>query len=66
VLLLRGVILGATPRALIEGVPGVEGARAMAVGDRVGDLRIVGISDSVVRVAFGDMAWRIALARSGS
>jgi len=57
VLLLVGVVHGADPTAVIEGFPGVEGGRVVRVGDRVGDLRVVGIAADRVRIVGMDTVW---------
>ncbi len=51
-LVLTGVVLGADPAALIEGLPGADGSRLLRAGDRHGDyqLRAIG-ADSVVITA---------------
>jgi len=56
-LLLVGVVHGADPTAVIEGFPGVEGGRVVRVGDRVGDLRVVGIAADRVRIVGMDTVW---------
>lgn len=56
-LLLVGVVHGADPTAVIEGFPGVEGARVVRVGDRVGELRVAGIGRDRVRIVGMDTVW---------
>lgn len=64
-LVLRGIVLGRAPRALVEGLPGVEGARALQVGDQVGDASVAAISDSSIRLVARDTSWQVKLARVG-
>ncbi|MGH7675050.1 MAG: hypothetical protein ACREMV_07240 [Gemmatimonadales bacterium] len=56
-LVLVGVVHGADPTAVIEGFPGVEGGRVVRVGDRVGELRVVGIAGDRVRIVGMDTVW---------
>jgi len=56
-LVLVGLVHGADPSAVIEGFPGIEGARVVRSGDRVGDLRVVGITADRVRIVGMDTVW---------
>jgi hypothetical protein len=62
-LMLRGLVLGDTSRALLEGLPGIEGSRSLRVGDVVAGLRLVAISQAQVRVVGLDTAWTLTLRR---
>ncbi len=57
VLILAGVIDGAEPSAVIEGLPGVEGSRVMRVGDVVSGLQIKQIRSGRVVIAGMDTTW---------
>jgi hypothetical protein len=57
VLLLRGIIAGDSPTAVMEGLPGVEGARVVREKDVIGGLRISAISERGVRVTGLDTVW---------
>lgn len=63
-LVLRGLMLGDTARALIEGFPETEAARLVRVGEVVASLRILGISATSVRVASPDTTWTLTLRRA--
>ncbi len=56
-LVLVGLVHGADPTAVIEGFPGVEGGRVVRAGDRVGELRVVGIAADRVRIVGMDTVW---------
>lgn len=56
-LILAGVIDGAEPSAVIEGLPGVEGSRVMRVGDVVSGLQVRRISGGRVVIAGMDTTW---------
>jgi hypothetical protein len=57
VLVLVGVVAGPQPTAVIEGFPGVEGARVVAVGDVVTGLAIKRIASNRVRIVGMDTTW---------
>ncbi len=57
VLSLVGVVIGAVPSAVIEGLPGVEGSRVVRVGDVVAGLRVKQISNGRVVIAGMDTTW---------
>jgi hypothetical protein len=59
-LLVSGIV-GPPWQALLEGVPGREGAVVVKRGDVLGDLRIREITESVVVVASPDTTWRLAV-----
>ncbi len=56
-LVLVGLVHGADPTAVIEGFPGIEGGRVVRAGDRVGELRVVGITSDRVRIVGMDTVW---------
>ena len=62
---LHGIILGAEPSGIVEGLPGVDGARAVRVGDTVGGLRVARITATMVEVRASDTTW-ILRVRGGS
>jgi hypothetical protein len=56
-LALLGLVAGAEATAVIEGLPGVEGARVVRVGDVVSGVRVVRISADQVRLVGMDTVW---------
>lgn len=64
-LVLRGVIMGITPAALIEGLPGVEGMRAVRQGERIGSLQVQSITRTLVRITGEDTTWNLAIREAG-
>ena len=56
-LMLVGIVAGADATAVIEGLPGVEGARVLRVGDVVSGIRVVRIESDHVRLAGMDTVW---------
>jgi hypothetical protein len=56
-LILVGVLNGADPSAVIEGLPGVEGSRVVRVGDVVAGLQVKNITNGQVVVAGMDTTW---------
>jgi hypothetical protein len=54
-------IVGPPWQALLEGVPGREGAVVVKRGDVLGDLRIRDITERVVVVASPDTTWRLTV-----
>jgi hypothetical protein len=59
-LLVSGIV-GPPWQALLEGVPGREGAVVVKRGDVLGDLRVRDITGSVVVVASPDTTWRLTV-----
>jgi hypothetical protein len=57
VLTLVGVVLGADPTAVIEGLPGIEGPRVVRIGDVAGGLTVQRIAPDGVRIAGLDTVW---------
>jgi hypothetical protein len=56
-LMLVGIVAGLEPTAVIEGFPGIEGARVTRVGDVVAGLRVQRIDATGVRVLGMDTVW---------
>jgi len=56
-LIVVGVVTGAEPSAVIEGLPGVEGSRVMRVGDVVAGLQVKQIGNGRVVIAGMDTTW---------
>jgi len=52
---------GSDPTALLEGLPGVEGPRAVRLGEHVGDLRIRTIARDHVIVLGPDTTWILSV-----
>ncbi len=57
VLSLMGLVGGAEATAVIEGFPGVEGARVVRVGDLVSGVRVAQIAVDHVRLVGMDTVW---------
>ena len=57
VLAVVGVVAGIDPTAVVEGLPGTDGARVVRVGDVVGSLRIQAIAGEKVRIVGMDTVW---------
>lgn len=56
---VAGVVLGSSPAAIIEGLPGVEGGRLLGVGERVGDFVLREVSQDRVIVSARDTTWSL-------
>lgn len=56
-LVLVGVMEGVDPSAVIEGFPGVEGARVVRVGDVIGQLAITKVGTGRVVITGMDTTW---------
>jgi hypothetical protein len=59
---LVGFVAGSPPVALLDGIPGIDGGRAVRQGDTVGSLRIVRVADGAVRVVGLDTTWTLHVA----
>ncbi len=57
VLALVGLVVGAEPTAVIEGIPGVEGSRVVRVGDVVSGLRVKRVEGDRVVIVGMDTVW---------
>lgn len=62
-LLLRGLVGGVEPAAIVEGLPGVEGPRVVRAGERVGELMVRRIANSRVVISGMDTTWALELPR---
>jgi hypothetical protein len=56
-LLVTGILWGREPSAVLEGLPGVDGARLMRVGEHVAGFRIRRITPKQVTVTGMDTTW---------
>jgi len=54
-----GMLDGDRPTAIIEGLPGVEGGRAVRTGDIVGPLHVTRIAGGYVRIEGLDTSWTL-------
>jgi hypothetical protein len=61
VLALVGIVVGADPTAIVEGFPGVEGARVVRTGDVVAGLRVARIGAREVTVVGMDTTWTLTV-----
>ncbi len=64
VLTVRGIVASDSPRALIEGFPGVPGSRLVRPGETFGGIRVIAIGPGAVRLSGLDTTWLLALRRS--
>ena len=60
---LVGLVEGARPQALVEGLPGVDAGRALGVGEAAGGLRVTEIARGRVRIVGMDTVWVLTLRR---
>lgn len=58
-LVLTALAGSARPAAVLEGVPGVDGARVFRVGDTSGGVRLVAIKGAVAMVSGFDTIWQL-------
>ncbi len=66
VLILSGILWGAEPEALVDGIPGVEGSRLMHRGDSLGGIRLRSLTrDHVVLIGM-DTTWTLFIRKPGS
>ena len=56
---LVGIVWGSHPMALVDGIPGVDGSRAMQRGDTVGGLRLRRITPGSVVMTGYDTTWTL-------
>jgi hypothetical protein len=61
VLLLAGIVWGAHPLAVLEGVPGASEPRVVAQGDSAGGLRVRSVTRTQVVVSGFDTVWTLQL-----
>jgi len=60
---LAGFVASTPPLAILDGIPGVEGGRAVRQGDTVGALRVVRVGSGTVRVVGFDTTWTLSAPR---
>jgi hypothetical protein len=63
-LALSGIVWGAEPAAIIEGLPGIEGPRVMRRGETVAGLRVREITRERVTVVGLDTTWTLKVKTS--
>lgn len=63
VLLLTGIVWGATPQAVVEGLPGVDRPRVLRAGDVVAGVAIRRIEPDRVTVVGMDTVWVLTVRR---
>ena len=56
---VAGIMIGAEPAVLLEGIPGVEGTRVLRAGERVGDYLVRTITPERVVIASRDTTWTL-------
>ncbi|MGH7658702.1 MAG: hypothetical protein ACREL6_10755, partial [Gemmatimonadales bacterium] len=61
VLVLTGIVWGAEPAAIIEGLPETDGARLVHPGDVVGALRVRRIAPDQVLMSGLDTTWNLTV-----
>ena len=60
-LVLTGILWGAEPAAIVEGIPGRDGPVVLRSGDVAGPIRVESISESRVVLAGMDTIWTLAV-----
>ena len=60
-LALSGIVWGAEPAAVVEGVPGSEGSTVLRRGETVAGLRVMRISPERVVIAGFDTSWTLTV-----
>ena len=60
-LVLTGLVTGSVQRAVIEGLPGIEGARILGAGDTAGGIRLRTIRNGRVTLSGFDTVWVLSL-----
>lgn len=63
---LNGLVHGARPLAILEGVPDRSGASVLGEGDEVGGLMLLEVLDAGARVRWADSVWVVHLSVGGS
>lgn len=58
---LDGIVWGSVPEAIVEGLPGVEGARVLRSGDVVAGIRLQRIEPSEVVLIGMDTVWTLTV-----
>jgi hypothetical protein len=59
VLSLAGIMMGAEPAALVDGLPGTEGTRVLRTGEHVGDFVVRQIAPDRVVIVGRDTTWTL-------
>jgi hypothetical protein len=62
-LVLTGIVHGAEPGAIVEGLPGVEGARLLRMNESAGAIRVVSIAAGRVTLRGMDTTWVLQVRR---
>lgn len=60
---VTGLVGGSRPAAVLEGLPGLEGARVVAVGDSAGGVRVIRITGSTIVLRGFDTLWTLGVRR---
>jgi hypothetical protein len=63
VLVLTGVMGGAAPLAVLEGIPGHDGPALLGVGDTLAGLKVRRILEGIVTIAGMDTTWVLTIRR---
>jgi hypothetical protein len=58
---LSGIVWGAEPTAVVQGLPGVEGSKVVRRGDVIGGIRVSRIDRSRIWLSGLDTTWTLAL-----
>ena len=58
---VSGIVWGAEPSAVIEGLPGIEGGQLMRVGDAVAGITLKRITESRVTLTGMDTTWTLSV-----
>lgn len=66
VLILSGILWGAEPEALVDGIPGIDGSRLMHRGDSVAGLRLRTLTRDHVVLTGMDTTWTLFIRKPGS
>lgn len=62
--ILAGLLLGPSPGALIDGIPGTEGTRLLRIGESAGAFRVRMITPDSVVLEGADTTWSLKLRRT--
>lgn len=60
-LVLRGLVGGSDPAAIVEGLPGTDGPRVVRAGERMGELTVRRIAAARVVISGMDTTWSLEL-----
>jgi hypothetical protein len=66
VLILSGILWGAEPEALVDGIPGSDGSRLMHRGDSVAGIRLRSLTRDHVVLAGMDTTWTLFIRKPGT